>query len=158
MNEKILITPNKKLKLMNVLVKELRNISIDELDSEIKKFINFIEVTRIQTRGPIVTCSKGLNLSDDNMTIDYDIMIQLIQKNNFHGYKMKKEIMIPNCLYAHFSGRQEDIGFVQSKLNLFIWENDLIETGEEYTVHLKSQGDLAEIDIFKPMEKTDEII
>ena len=42
--EKIKIQTHKKLRLVNVLAKELRGLPLEKLDEEIQKFTNFLEV------------------------------------------------------------------------------------------------------------------
>jgi hypothetical protein len=53
--EKIKIQTHKKLRLVNVLAKELRGLPLEKLDEEIQKFTNFLEVSKIQTKGPLIT-------------------------------------------------------------------------------------------------------
>lgn len=53
--EKIKIQEHKKLRLVNVLAKELRGVLLENLDEEIQKFTNFLDVTKIQTKGPLIT-------------------------------------------------------------------------------------------------------
>jgi len=157
--EKIKIVEKKKLKLLNVLTKELRNIELENLDEEIKKFVNFLEVTKIQTKGPLITRLMGTKISDTGeITVDYDVMIQTVRKIDFKEFAFHDAVMVSNCLYAHYEGTQEDFSYVQTKMGLYIWENNLIDLGEEYTVYLENDEHWLSADVFKPMEVFNEII
>lgn len=157
--EKIKIVEKKKLKLINVLTKELRNIELENLDEEIKKFVNFLEVTKIQTKGPLITRSMGTKVSDiGEITVDYDVMIQTIRKINFKDFTFHDVITVSNCLYTHYEGTQEEFSYAQTKMGLYIWENDLIDLGEEYTIYIENDEHWLSADVFKPMEIFNETI
>ena len=152
---KITILENKKLRLINVLSKELRNIQIEEINNEIQSFINYLDISQIETKGPLITKNLGTQiLNNGDISFDYDIMIQTIRKQTDHGlYKFHNQIVVGNCLYAHFEGRADELSFAQGKINIHIWENDYVDLGEEYTVHLHSDEEWMEVDIFKPVER-----
>lgn len=151
--EKIKIHDNKRLKLINVIIKELRNVSSVNLNNEIRKFINLLEVSKIQTRGPLITKTIGTRFENDELLFDYDIMIQLEKPTKLKKFKVLENITLDNCLYVHYEGIQEDFSYVQTKLELYIWENDLITTGEEITIHIESFDDMMIADVFRPVEK-----
>lgn len=157
--EKIKIQEHKRLRLVNVLAKELRGVSLENLNEAIQKFVNFLEVSTIQTRGPLITKTIGTKISDTGeITVDYDIYIQTVRELAYSGYVFHQEIVAENCLYAHFDGAQEDFNYVDAKMSLYIWENDLIATGEQYTVLLEDTGSLMIADVFKPLEKMNETL
>lgn len=136
--EKIKIQEHKKLRLVNVLAKELRGVLLENLDEEIQKFTNFLDVTKIQTKGPLITKTIGTQISETGeISLDYDIYIQTVRELNFQGYAFYTEIVAENCLFAHFEGTQEEFNFVDAKLSLYIWENNLIARGEQYMIHLE---------------------
>lgn len=151
--EKIKIHNNKRLKLINVITKELRNVSSDNLNNEIRKFINLLEVSNVQTRGPLITKTIGTHFRNDQLLFDYDIMVQLEKPTKLKKFKVLDNITLENCLYVHYEGIQEDFSYVQTKLELYIWENDLITTGEEITIHLESINDMMIADVFRPVER-----
>jgi len=157
--EKVKILERKKLKLVNVLTKELRNIQLEQLDDAIKKFANFIDVSQIQTRGPLITKLNGTKISDiGEMTLDYDIMVQLVRKIELKGFVFYNTVVEPHCLYMHYEGVEEEFVYAQSKMNVHIWENDLIETGKEYNIYVENEDNKVTIDVFKPMEIFNETI
>ena len=78
--EKIKIQTHKKLRLVNVLAKELRGLPLEKLDEEIQKFTNFLEVSKIQTKGPLITKTIGTQISEaGEISLDYDIYIQTVR-------------------------------------------------------------------------------
>ena len=157
--EKIKIQEHKKLRLVNVLAKELRGVLLENLDEEIQKFTNFLEVSKIQTKGPLITKTIGTQISEaGEISLDYDIYIQTVRELNFQGYAFYPEIVAENCLFAHFERTQEEFNFVDAKLSLYIWENDLIARGEQYMIHLEQNEKWMMTDVFKPVEKMNETL
>ena len=157
--EKIKIQTHKKLRLVNVLAKELRGLPLEKLDEEIQKFTNFLDVTKIQTKGPLITKTIGTQISETGeISLDYDIYIQTVRELNFQGYAFYPELVAENCLFAHFEGTQEEFNFVDAKLSLYIWENDLIARGEQYMIHLEQNENWMMTDVFKPVEKMNETL
>lgn len=151
---KLQVLENKKLKLVNVYTKELRGIQIEDLEKEIQKFLNFIEISKIQTRGPFITKNIGTNIHDDgSISVDYDLMVQTVKKKpNNSGFKFYETLTVENCLYVRYEGTNDELAYAQSKLQLHIWENNLIDLGEQYMVHLTTDNSWLEVDIFMPVE------
>ncbi|HFE9851869.1 TPA: hypothetical protein ACGBG5_002536 [Enterococcus faecalis] len=150
--EKIIIQENKKLKLVNVLVKELRRISADDIQNEIRRFMNFLEVAHIQIRGPLITRTIGTHIdSIEGLLIDYDIMIQTVRTFSIENYKFLNSLSFNNCLYVHYKGNQDELTYIQTKFELYVWENNLISTGEEIIVHLDTDNEKMTVDVFRPM-------
>lgn len=152
---KIQILENKKLKLANVLVKELHGIKFEEIDNEVQKFINFLEIAQIQTKGPLITKNGGLKIHDNgDVSTNYEVMVQTAYEINLLqvGFSFYDSIVIENCLFTRFEGKNEELIYAQNKLNLHLWENDLIEVGNEYMIYLSDEGELLQVDIFRPVE------
>ncbi|SKA07760.1 hypothetical protein SAMN02745116_02339 [Pilibacter termitis] len=144
---------------MNAFTKELRGLSFEHLDEEIQKFINFLEVSNIQTKGPLVTRMIGTTIHEDGeITLDYNIYVQTVRELRLDGFAFYPEVVAENCLYTHFEGTQEEFGFVENKMSLYIWENDLIELGDVFTVHLEQRENWLVADVFKPLEKMNETL
>ncbi|WP_197080515.1 hypothetical protein [Enterococcus gallinarum] len=123
------------------------------------KFINFIETSKIQTRGPLITCSKGTTIDSlGDISTNYSIMIQTVREQKIQGFKIEKSLKVKNCLYVRYTGTSEDFSYAQTKLDLYIWENNLIETGYIYTVHVGSETNAICADIFCPVEQFHENI
>jgi hypothetical protein len=148
---KLEVKENKKLILRNVLQKHVEKIELSEIDSEISKFINFIEIAKIETVGPLVTFTKGIQISDEGLiTMDYVIMVQTQRKNGEHGsYKFVNEFILDNCIYVRYEGRPEEMQFAQNKLELYEWEHELTATGEQATVFVNETELSSTVDIFR---------
>ena len=58
---KLEVLENKKLVLKNVLKKELRGISFEDIDQQINKFANRLDILKVQTFGPLVIKFCGTN-------------------------------------------------------------------------------------------------
>lgn len=150
---KLEIKENKRLVLKNVIIKELRNISIRDLDPEINKFVNHLQVMHVQAFGPMVLKLIGTKLHEGGViSFDYDIIVQAHNYMNFKNqFKVEKEHTCDNCAYVRFEGRQEDLQFAHSKLDLHFYENDMATNGVSYTVHISNNPEHMVVDIFKPV-------
>ncbi|WP_400243722.1 AraC family transcriptional regulator [Niallia sp. JL1B1071] len=156
---KLEVKENKRLVLKNVIIKELRNIQMDHLDSEIQKFLNYIKVLNIQTYGPLITKSHGTNIHEDgSITFDYDVMLQA------HDYHLHKERFktnhlhtCDNCIYIRFEGKADHLNFAHTKLDLYLYENDLETDGSIYNIYIANEPEHTIIDIFRPVIKNENL-
>lgn len=74
--EKIEIKQNKKLKLKNVINKNLNNFDLQILVTEISKFTNEINLLKIQTFGLLIIRNGGVQISDNgSVKSNYDLYI-----------------------------------------------------------------------------------
>ncbi|MEG0661555.1 MAG: AraC family transcriptional regulator [Anaerorhabdus sp.] len=151
---KLEVLENKKLVLKNVIKQEVRNISMEEIDTYLNKFLTKVELLKVQIFGPLVIKSIGVSVSEDgsSITTDYDLFLQA------HDYKQyKNEFVIEDrhvcehCAYLHFEGNPQDINYAHSKLDLYFYENDLSNNGTIYSVCIQDSEDYTIIDIFKPV-------
>ncbi len=150
---KLEVLENKKLVLKDVLKKELRGVSLENIDKEIQKFVNKLDILKVQMYGPLVIKSCGTNISDDgDISSDYDL---LVQAHDYKQYKNQFEIVerleCPHCVYVHFEGDPLEINFANTKLDLYFYENDLESNGEAYTVCIHESDDYVITDLFRPV-------
>lgn len=74
--EKLAIQNGKVLRLANVLIKKLYSITLLELDEAINQMMQFIDVTGIQTCGPLITHVKGSYVTaSGEVTVDQLIRV-----------------------------------------------------------------------------------
>lgn len=152
--KKIEIKNNKKLKLKNVVIKELTNINIENFEIEISKFLNEIKTLKIHTFGPLIIRNKGVKIIDDEkITSDYNLYIQA------HDYKQYKnqftvldEVVAEHCLYTRFEGKPENLQLAFNKLEIYEYEEDIITRGDIYMISLEDSEDHIVMDIFKPVK------
>lgn len=151
---KLEVLENKKLVLKNVLVYELRDIPLDTLESEMNKFINKIDVLKVQSFGPLITKNFGTNISDDGqLTTSYDLMIQAHNYTQFKNiYKTYEKLTAEYCVYVRFSDHPQYINFAHDKINLHFYENDLISSDITYSVIIEERDELLTMDLFVPVK------
>ncbi len=154
---KLEVKENKRLTLKNVIINELHNIKLENLDSEIQKFVNYLQVLKIQTFGPLITKLIGTNIHNDGLiTCDYDVMVQA---HDYHLYKDKfkvtKEYNCDYCIYTRFEGKIENLNYAYTKLDLHIYENDLMTKGEVYSVFLSNTPNHMVVDLFRPVTRNE---
>lgn len=150
--EKIIIKHRKTLKLINVLVKHCHGSGYD-VEHELVKLRNYIKISKLETQGPLIIKNLGADIDESKrIVLDYDILIQLKIKTRVkYPHEFVNEIKVNDCIYCRFNGKQEELQYAYSKLNLYIWENDLISNGEAYIIYLCDNH--KNIDIFKPILK-----
>lgn len=154
---KLDVKENKKLTLKNVLIKELKNINMEDLDNEINKFGNALQLLHAQLFGPLIIRNKGTKIHEDgSVTMDYDLMTQA------HDYQQYKEqfginpkYTVENCIYVRFEGSVEEINYAYIKLDLYIYENDLISNGEMYIINIEDNENYCIVDIFRPVSRNE---
>ncbi|MFN7249517.1 MAG: AraC family transcriptional regulator [Anaerobacillus sp.] len=150
---KMEVKENKKLVLKQVLIKQLKNIQLDQIDEEVTKFTNQMQLLKVQTFGPLITKTSGTNFHEDGkITMDYELMVQA------HDYKQYKKTFhtserfeCSNCVYLRYEGAPENIHYATSKLDLYFFENELASDGSTINVHVSESTDRIVVDIFKPV-------
>lgn len=152
---KMEVKENKKLILKQVLIKELKNMQLDQVDMEINKFVNQIKLLKIQVFGPLIVSNTGVNVHDDGaMTMNYEL---IVQAHNYSQYKntfnAKEKLKYENCVYLRYEGKPEDIHYANSKLEIYFFENNLIPDSSTINVYVSDSADNIVVDIFKPVKK-----
>ncbi len=147
------VKEHKKLVLVKTLKKELRDAPLDSVDQEIIKFTQKLDLLKVQVFGPLVIHNVGTNIHEDGtMTLDYNLIVQAYDYKQYKNKFIAEERYECNhCLYLHYEGRPEDISYAHMKLDLFEYENELITTGELYTVCISENESYVVMDLFKPV-------
>lgn len=153
---KLEIKANKRLTLKKVLCYEIKDGNIENMEKELKKFITFLSVSTIKTIGPLITYSGEMKIDAETGTItnDFSIMVQLTTEYPNHpDYKYYEKISIANCLYIRFDGLNEELSYATSKLDLYIYENELTRKGGLYQVLIYQNEEIIKTDYFQPIEE-----
>ena len=150
---KLEVKTNKKLVLKQVLIKELKNISFEQIDAEITKFINELQLLKVQAFGPLITKSYGTNIHEDGtITTSYDIMVQAHDYKQYGNQFYTKELLqCEHCVHTRFQGKAEHMQFAYSKLDLYFYEHDLDTNGIVYNVFVSGETEKMVVDIFRPV-------
>ena len=155
---KIEISENKTLKLINVLIFEIAPVTCNEdLTRCILKMDNIIKSKGMASMGPIIQKTK-YNINEEGQL---DIKISLMrQVNNFiHSveppYKMESVLRVKNCMYARYTGPEEKLKLAYDKINVTAFEEDIELSNTSYTIFVDKQDDNIVADIFVE-KKTDE--
>ncbi|CAM3643786.1 AraC family transcriptional regulator [Erysipelothrix urinaevulpis] len=151
---KLEVLENKKLVLKNVLVHELRDISLDSLEDEINRFINKLDVLKVQGFGPLITKNFGTNISDEGyLTTNYDLMIQAHDYTQYKNiYKTYDKLTAEHCVYVRFSDHPQYSNFAHDKINLHFYEKELISSDVTYSIIVEEKEELLIMDLFVPVK------
>ncbi len=151
--EKLSVCKIKKMKLVNVLIKE--PLVDEEINKSIIVMENYIKTKGGMPIGPLIqyVCPK---ISDEG-ELDLDIKFLRQSTTFIHNvekpYTMESVIRVPNCLYVRYQGPQDKLQFAYQKLNLTAFEEDIPLKGDSYTVFVDNQDGIITADVF--MERAD---
>lgn len=150
---KLELKENKKLVLKQVLVKELKNIEIDNIDKEIFKFANQLKQFNVQVFGPLIKKTLGTTVHDDGrITMDYELMVQAHNYKKFTKiFTVKERVESENCVFLRYKGKPNDIHFAISKLELHFFEKDLVSNGVLFEIIISESAEQVVVDFFKPV-------
>lgn len=145
-NKTILLKNDKTLKLTNVVAIESTEYQDDE-----NTLVQFVDRHSLKTVGPLVYYNSAFLDSDGEVSIVRRTMTQVgtLPTINTSHINIYKNITVENCLFARFKGREEDLKYAFSKIELHAYEENLQLKGDSYTILLESneQGDIT-ADIF----------
>lgn len=158
--EKIAIRENKVLKLNNVLIREVSENELIDIEKISYMIDSYIKSKGNSTIGPMINYS-GLEVNDDGQAkMNIKIMVQL--KNPIHNveppYELKTQIRIPNCLFARFIEKEENLQFVYQKIGVHAFENDIKLKGDSYTVLVKQEEKNIVADVFMETVKGGDLL
>lgn len=149
----IKIASNKSLRLDNVLIKDIINISTVDLETneededfsielEVEKMNNEIRTKGANQIGPLIQYS-GANGDEEAFEIKVSLMLQVDRYINDASapYRMESVIEAKNCLYTRFTGAEEDIQFAYQKMEVTAYEEDIKLKGSSYTIFLESDDE-----------------
>ncbi len=156
---KIEICDGKTLRLDNVLINRIMRFSLIEgndyveeisMETELAKMENVFKMNNIKQIGPLIQLSNMNRFSEEEFSIEIDLMLQASECfNPPKPFRMKESIVVPNCLYARFNGLEEDMKYAYQKIQIYAYENDIELLGDSYTVYLDSNEDgTIMVDIF----------
>ncbi|MBR2674075.1 MAG: hypothetical protein IKE52_01265 [Mogibacterium sp.] len=165
MYRKIDIQKSKSLRLDNVLMKDIINITeadtgVQEEDDfslgfEVEKMDNEIRTKGANQIGPLIQYS-GASGDGDALAIKVTLMLQADRYiNNIRApYRMESVVQAKNCMYTRFTGAEEDIQYAYQKMQVTAYEENIKLKGSSYTIFLDSddEGNIT-ADIFMEIEK-----
>ena len=146
MKEKMIVYSNKSLRLDNVLIKQVINTlelqrdlkektNEDTIELIVTQMENQIKSKGANTIGPIIQYS-GPEFSNEEMGLRISLMLQADRyiHNVDPGFRMEPVIKKNNCMYVRFEGSEEDLQIAYKKIQVEAYENDIILSGNSYTV------------------------
>jgi len=150
------VKENKVLKLVNVIKRELRAVPQNEVDRATHKLEYYLKTRKLNSVGPLISATYGANIDEESeLGLDIDIMVQIKEKTKVaEPYTFEELVRLTNCIYTRFKGNIEELNYGYTKLELYIWENKLIQKGPIHTVFVDME-DLSNVvvDIFIPVEE-----
>lgn len=146
----LFVSPDKELHLKNIVFQSATIISDKKIDSIMERFQNDIIQYNIKTYGPLVI--KHTDSSDKGF---FELNIEIIQQTYKHlifrhpYLKSRDTEICKNCVYIATTGNFIDLFYAMNKLDLYIYENNLISTGITYTFFHRDRF----MEIYKQVEK-----
>lgn len=150
---KLEVKNNKKLVLKQVICKTIHGIQVENIDHEIDKFYQHLQLIKAQLFGPLVVKSCGTIIHDDgSITTDFELYVQAHNAQQYRNmYEFREIVSVSHCVYVRFEDNPEYLQFAYSKLELYMYENDIQTDGTVYTVYVHSSPEKMLVDIFRPI-------
>lgn len=152
--DKIIVRENKTLKLNNVLIREVDENEFIDVNKAIYMLESYIKLNGNAITGPMINYTALSQGADGQPKIIIKLIVQL--KNPIQSiempYEYKTQIKVPNCLFARFSEKEDNIDFAYSKLNLYAFENDITLVGDHYTVFVDRKEKNIVADVFMQIQ------
>lgn len=150
------ISKNKKLRLNNVLIQEIKlNSDIIDIDKQIEYMENYILTKGATCVGPLIQYTESFLNDEGELEIHISMMRQVnTYLNNVETpYKMKSVIRLNKCIYCRYIGEESKIKFGYDKIGVTAFEENIELTGNYYTIFVNRQDNILTADIF--MERAD---
>ena len=145
---------NKILRLKNVLETQIDFTNPQSHKNSIFKIKDFISSNNLKEIGPFL--EKKTHPIDNKSKVESYILIQvdksIDQKNLPKTFNFHSMMTINNCLFLEYHGDMTKIGFAYSKLELFVFENNLTSLNCIYTAFITNDGIPSKAHIFLPLE------
>lgn len=156
MDNKIIISTNKSLKLSNLFSTELDNLN-ENLSVVLSKLENNLKIKGVIPIGPIIQKTEFC-VNEEGKS--YVRLYLMRQANNFiHNvespYTMESVLRVKNCMYARYSGPEEKLKLAYDKINVTAFEEGIELSNTSYTIFVDKQDDNIVADVFVE-KKTDE--
>lgn len=154
---KIQISNNKTLKLINTLFLEVELNQDFDLGTTVVKMDNYLKSKGAMPIGPLI--QRTVYSINENQQLEIHAYL-MRQTNNFiHNvevpYKMEPVIRVRNCMYAHYVGPEEKLKLAYDKINVTAFEEDITVANENYTIFIEKQDDNIVADIFVEKKSDD---
>lgn len=150
---KLNVVENKKLVLKNALVEEHRGIGFDEIDKRVQEFENKIKLLNVQVYGPLITKMSGTQIGEDgSLSVDYDLIVQAHDYEQYKSqFKTYERLTAEHCIYVRFNDHPQYIQFATSAIELYMYNNNIDDSGILYSVLVNVNEDHLVMDYFKPV-------
>ena len=101
---KLEIKDNKKLVLKSVICKKLYDIKAENINQEIEKFYQHLQLLKAQIFGPLIVKSCGTTIHDDGLiTTDFEFYIQAHNAQQYSNiYDVQDYIYFKYCFFFRF--------------------------------------------------------
>jgi hypothetical protein len=147
---KLDVHKNKKLKLSNVLIREVLPCELGDTSKIIQQQENYLKTCGAVWVGPTIQYTKPSLNEQNEIEITFKSLIQSSKyiNNVEKPYIMESILRVCNCLYVRYIGAEEKMRFAYDKLNLFAFEEDIELKGDSYTILVSQKDGVVTADIF----------
>lgn len=148
------VSSNKTLKLINTVHRMVGKEEWQAIDIAVTKLDNYILSKGAKPIGPIIQHMHPRINDDGEVEIEVEIIRQA-DRYIVHAdapYSVDSLFRVSNCLFAHYTGPENNLGIASDKLNVYAFEHELQTSGSCYTVYLAPNGDDMAADIFMELK------
>jgi len=151
MATEIKVQHGKFLSLKNVIFVEANDIQ--KTDLVINSSISKLKAHGVSIHGPIIVWAN-MKTSQGKVRVDRKLIMQCVEdlSNISINFEKKENVKIGPCVYAQFSGKEQNLIRAFEKASVYAYENDIVLKNENYTVYVEQNELISTVDIFVPME------
>lgn len=152
---KITIEENKRLRLKNVIGRLYVKANVMTMNDDMQKFVYDLQVHNVATVGPLIMHNIETTMNAHGQPeVTYRLLVQTQgSMTPIEHTEFVPEIIVDNCLFVHYQGTGNDLRYATTKLDIHIWEEDLLTNGQQYMVYINNDPEHSVIDIFRPIER-----
>ncbi|MDR3022102.1 MAG: hypothetical protein LBU60_05480 [Clostridiales bacterium] len=139
-----------------------RKIPVKEVfgnGKQVEMLQNWIKAKGYHIQGPLIMYSGGIKgtESDGTPIVESKLLTQLKEGKikAEYPYKFEQQIRLEKCLYVRFCDKKDRFQFASMELQLYAYKNDVLLTGEMYTVLIEDK-EIMIADVFMPVKQQED--
>lgn len=144
---KCIIDEGKFLKLNNVISFEIEVKDVLDISSKFKEVYLILKNNSIDIYGPIILKMQGKSQNQ------FNVMVQCRNKKiDLSKFEYYESLTSNSSLFTHYTGKVEDLIYVNMKMKVYAYEHDLIVKDELILVILDMKENIITADVFNEIK------
>lgn len=141
----------------NLVSETYLDIRPDEIERKISEFENRLHILELSYKKVLIAKASGTKISSyGDITMDYELMVELNRKPPFMlGLTFQESYRVEKSIGVLFKGESQYLHLAATMLDIYIYENDLLDLGILYTLFYEEKDNEIKVEYIKPIEVYD---